>query len=158
MTTVKTPELKPAVIAISTEMQKGITIDAKAGSSVAKEDIYEKTLPEGLTLDIATKLSDHNANFVAAGAHAFGTLAVAAMSKAPKCEKLALEVPMAGKDSVTYNIDRFKDTVNHLGNGETVRKFGVVNASVEIRAGKNGGQLKNARAIIAQLGMEALKK
>lgn len=153
------PALKDEVLAMSAKLEKAWTVDKKTGAGTPGEtNVYEELMPEGVTPEIAKAVGDYNTTFIAAGAHAFGKLSVAAMKSNKALEQTTIEVPMAGKDSVAYTVDRKKEHVNHLGgNGDKVEKFGVVTTSYNVRAGKNGGQLKAARNLIGELAMEALK-
>ena len=158
MSIIKTPELKAEIETLSDKLLGGFTIDAKAGTAKASDDMYTSNLPEGLTADIVKNVGEFNTTFVAAGAHAFGKLAINAMKSNSELKKLEVDIPMVGKDNVSYTMERTKDIVNHLGGGETIHKFGVMTATLEMRAGKNSGQLKVARAVIGELAMAAFKK
>lgn len=157
-TTAKKLELKPEVQAMSDKLTEGFVIDVNAKTVTTKDGLYESTLPEGLTIDIVKNVQDHNSTFVAAGAHAFGKLAVDAMKANKGLDKLTVDITMCGKDSVSYTVDREQERINHLGGGETIHKFGVITTTLDVRAGKNGGQLKVARSLIGEMAMASLKK
>lgn len=155
---IKKPALHDDVLELSTRLAKGIKVDSKAATAVAAEDMYKDNLPTGVTMEVVKAVSDYNTTFVAAGAHAFGQVAVDAMKANKKMDRISVDIPMGVKDNVSYTVDRLKEIPNRFGNGETIVKHGVVTTSYEVRAGKNGGQLKAVRNLISELAAEALSK
>lgn len=155
---VKKVTLHDDVVALSTKLQSGIKVDAKAATVTVADDLYKNNLPTGVTMEAVKAVSDYNTTFVAAGAHAFGVAAVEAMKDNKKLDRLTTDIPMGVKDNVSYTVDRVKEVPNRFGNGETLIKHGVVTTSYEVRAGKNGGQLKAARTLIGELAASAIAK
>lgn len=159
MTETKKISLHDDVAALSTKISEGIKIDAKAATATAGESLYKDNLPEGLTMETVKSVSDYNTTFVAAGAHAFGEAAVAAMKGSKNLDRISVDIPMGVKDHVSYTVDRIKEVANRFGTGDaTIIKHGVVTTSYEVRAGKNSGQLKAARQLIGELAASALAK
>lgn len=157
------PEISEAVLEMAKAIEAELTLDNKTGIVAAGEGIYEKTLPENLTIDTVKAVSTHNANFVAAGSYAVGSMAVAAMAKHKNLERVSSEIKMAGKDVLNVAVERSKDFVNHLkrdekGEPEKSIRFGVVTTGYEVRAGKNAGELKKVRSAIADMAMAKLSK
>lgn len=150
--------LKDEVLELAKKIEKSIEIDKKSGVATTKGDVYNENLPEGITPEIVKDVSNFNTKFIAAGAYAFGKVAVDAMAHNKSLETSTLEISMGNRDSIGYNVDRKREYTNHLsGNGEKQVKLGVVTASFDVRAGKNGGQLKAARTLIGELASEKLK-
>jgi len=149
--------LKPEVHELSCKLKGGMKLDKSTGLGEATSSLYEDNLPESLTPEILKEVSDYNTTFIAAGAHAFGELAVEAMSGNKKLERATIDIPMAGKDSIGYSVERHRSYPNHLGNGEPTEKFGIVTSNYQVQAGHNAGQLKKARLIIGELALEQLK-
>jgi hypothetical protein len=151
-------KLKDEVLQMAEKIEKGLKLDNKTGIASSEDNLYESLLPEDLTIETVKAVSAHNSNFIAAGTYAFGNVAINAMAKHKDLEKASAEIKMAGRDVLNLNIDRSKNYTDHLhGSGETT-KYGVVTASYDVRAGKNSGELKKARAAIADLAMEKLGK
>lgn len=146
------------VASLSEKLVPSIVVDGKAATATAVETLYKDNLPEGLTMEAVKAVSDYNTTFIAAGAHAFGTVATAAAKSHKKMEKVSIDIPMGVKDNVSYTYDRMKVIPNRFGNGEDVTKYGVIQTTYEVKAGKNGAQLKAARAAINELAMAALAK
>ncbi len=158
MSEVKKPTLTDSVLELSKKLAAGLSIDKDTGAGTATADLYNTTLPEGLTKDIVKAVSEHNTNFVAAGAHAFGMMAVDAMAKNKKLENASVTIPMGHRDSVTHNLARSKTFINQMSeNKDEVTHYGKMTSTLEVRAGKNGGQLKAARALVAEAGLAKLK-
>lgn len=151
-------QLKEEVLQMATRIETGLKLDAKTGIASAEDNLYELLLPETLTLETVKAVGAHNSNFIAAGTYAFGNVAIKAMAKHKDLEKASAEIKMAGRDVLNLNIDRSKTYTDHLhGSGDTV-KYGVVSASYDVRAGKNSGELKKARTLVAELAMQKLAK
>lgn len=155
---IDTSKLKNEVIELANKLQADMSIDNDTGAGVENTDLYNKNLPETLTPEVVKEVSDYNTTFIAAGAYAFGQLSVSAMSDNKKLTETNIEIKMGDKDSVSYNVLRSKEFNNSLGGGEKVLKHGVVTASYDVRSGKNGGQLKQARSIIGEMAAAALAK
>jgi hypothetical protein len=154
----KSTTLHQEVAELSAKMVPGIKVDAKTATATAVETLYKDNLPEGVTMDTVKKLSDYNTSFVAAGAHAFGTVATEAAKGHKKLEKVSIDIPMGVKDNVSYTFDRVLVIPNRFGTGEDVTKYGNIKTTYEVRAGKAGAQLKAARAAINELAFAALAK
>jgi hypothetical protein len=133
-----------------------LSIDGKTGQGLATEDLFNSTLPEGLTPEIAKALDNHTTNFIAGGTLAFGELAVEAMKGNKKLEAAQIEIPMVGRNAMSVSVERQQEFVNHMSEDkEKVTKFGLVKTSVDIRGAKNAGELKKARSIISDLATAA---
>jgi len=150
--------LHQEVAALSEQLVKGITVDGKTATATAVETLYKDNLPEGLSMEAVKAVSDYNTTFVAAGTHAFGTVAIDAAKSHKKLEKVSIDIPMGVKDSLSLTFDRRQEIPNRFGNGETIVKYGVIKPTYEVKAGKNGAQLKAARSVINELAAAALAK
>lgn len=155
---IDTSKLKNEVIELAAKLQADMSIDNDTGTGVENADLYNKNLPETLTPEVVKEVSDYNTTFVAAGAYAFGQLSISAMSDNKKLTETNIEIKMGDKDSVSYNVLRSREFNNSLGGGEKVVKQGVITASYDVRSGKNGGQLKQARNLIGELASAAFAK
>lgn len=152
----KPSTMKEDVLALAETIKKGLSIDGKTGQGLASEDLFNSTLPEGLTPEIAKALDDHTTNFIAGGTLAFGQLAVQAMQENKKLETAQIEIPMIGRNAMAVNVERQQEFVNHLSeNKDKTVKFGLVKTTFELRGAKNAGELKKARGIIGDLATAA---
>lgn len=150
-TLVATKELKKVVAELSEKLQEGITVNKTTGAGTASGDLYATTLPEGLTPDIVSAVSEHNTNFVAASVHAFGIKAVEALGENRNINQATIDIAMGGKDSL--HITTVGET--QLGEGKD-SEFGTTRAVLSTHAGSNGLQLKTALKIVAEAASAAL--
>jgi len=152
--------LKDEVLQLAASIEKAITIDKKTGEgSVGENDVYHDNLPATLTREVVKEVSAYNTNFIAAGAYAFGKIAVDAMKGNKSLEKANIEFKMGDRDTVGFTVDRRKEHSNPAGaEGDVIEKFGVITPKYSTRADKtSAGQLKVARSLIGELAMEKLK-
>lgn len=155
--TTKLPELKDDIIALAEKIEAGISLDANTGLGTETSDLYKDNLPDDLNMEVVAKVTDYNTNFIAAGAYAFGKMSVDAMANNKELKETSAELSMGVRDSISYNVNREKEFVNHLAGGEKTTKFGNLTAAYDVRSGKSGGQLKAARTLIANMALEKLK-
>lgn len=154
----KTPRLNDEVMKLVPLIKNEIKVHKTGAAEVEHSDVYYTTLPDDLPAETVDRLSQHNTNFIAAGAFAFSELGIEAMKDNKSLDKTSVEIKMAGKDTVSYTLDRKREYTNSLGNGETVESYGVLTTSYNVRGAKNSsGQLKIARTLVSELAMAALK-
>jgi len=150
------------VLDMSKKIAESLTIDKKTGHGEAADGIYEANLPETLTVETVKAVTDYNTTFVAAGTHAFGTIAIEAMKSSKNLTEANVKIKMFDKDVLGVSIERSKDYNNALakeGQPKTVTKFGVVQTVYDVNAGGNkSGQLKLVRKEIAAMASEFLSK
>jgi len=149
--------LEKEVLELASKIEKDLVIDKKTGLVTENKSLYEENVPEGLTVEVIEKVADYNTKFIAAGAFAFGNIAINAMASNKSLDNATATFKMIDKDSVSYNLERHKVFNNHLGNGEAIDKYGVITTSYDVRGGKNAGQLKTARKLIAEIASSKLK-
>jgi hypothetical protein len=147
------------VVNLSAKIEAAIMIDTDAGIIKEKEPgkVYEQNLPDGLTLDLVEKINNYDTVFVAAGAHAYGNMAIKAMAENKGLKQVTGELKTIDKNKASYSVERSKEYVNHLQGGEKTTKYGVTTTSYEIKAGKNSGQLKTVKNELAELALKMLK-
>ncbi len=150
--------LKNETTELSKKIKDAVTVDVTAGeiTETTPGSIYEQTLPEGIDKKLVKAVNNHNATFVAASTLAVGELSVDAMKKEPALERVTGSIKMAN-DTVSLTVDRSKTYKDHFGENDEVVKYGVTRTNYEVRAGKNGGQLKAARVAINELAADLLK-
>lgn len=119
--------------------------------------IYEKNLPEGLSMDGAKKYHDYNCDFAAAGRLAFSEMSVEAMVSDKNLETVTGEIPMVGKDVFTFKIDRSRTYPDSINKGPDTVKYGVSTAGITMEATKNIGQMNVIKNHIYEMAKEKLK-
>lgn len=143
------------VLDLSKVLSKDITIaDGKA--TISKE-AYVSTLPEGITKEQVETIQKHNGVFYPAVTHAFGEKAIVAMKKDKALDQLTLETPLTGHDHFDITFSRTKTFPNPATPGESVVKYGVVNAQLVTQAARaNRGDMNTIRDILAEKALAAL--
>lgn len=149
--------LKEHVLSLANRIEEAMKIDAKTGIVTTGESIYEQTLPEDLTIEVANKVHKHDADFIAASTHAIGRIAVDAMKGNKKLETAETVIAMAGKNSLSLHVDRTRSYPNPQDKDAPIVKQGVVTVTYDVAADAKVGQLKIARNIISELAAAALK-
>ena len=145
------------VLALSKKIEEAVSLSDNVIKEKDAGKVYEENLPAGLTIDLVQKINEYDAEFVAAGAHAFGSIAINAMAENKNIKEITGELKTIDKNKASYSIERSKEYTNHLQGGEKTVKYGVVTTSYEIRAGKNSGQLKAVKNELAELALSKLK-
>ena len=149
--------INSTILNISEIIAGQLQCDANLGSINAAEDTFQKTLPEGLTMEMVNKVANHNTNFVAGATHAFGTAAMQLMKDNSKLDTVIGSMNMGGEDQLSLNYMRSKEM--HIpGKDEKITKYGVTTVSYEVKAGKNGGELKKVRTELNELALAAFGK
>jgi hypothetical protein len=133
------------------------TIDNATGVGAAPDDLYERTLPEDLTMETVTKVTDHNTTFIAAATDAAGKLAVKAMKENKDLQRATVPFNMGVRDQVTVSVDRKATYPNPQKPEEPIVKFGATTVKYDVRSSHNVGVLKSVRAEISKLAAESLK-
>ncbi len=152
------------VVTMAKTIKENMEFDTTSGIGSEKEGakLYEKCLPDDLSIETINKVTDHNANFIAAGSLAFGEMVVDHMKKDKKMDSASATIKMSGGNKVEYSVDRQKQYVNRIpgspNNGETINKYGVVTTHYTVKGGHNSGALKEARKTIEEYAAEALGK
>lgn len=144
---------------LSAKIIKMVEVDSKTGVSEVASDVWEKTLPEDLTKEQITAVKNHEANFIAAGADAVGTLALKAMKKNSELDTVTAVIGMHGRDTATYSVAREKSYPNIQDkDADPIVKQGVVQVNFRNSAGRNTGELKKVAQHIGEEAAKALKK
>lgn len=137
-------EVKQAVVELADKMRPFIGAVTE-GKVEVDGSMYEKTLPESLTMEVIKQVSDHNTNFVAAGTRIIRTAAIEAMANDKSLNEVSSTIKMGANDKLNINVERTKSYANHLQGGVETTKYAVTTVGYEVQSGKNGGQLKVVR-------------
>ena len=151
-------EVSETVLELSKKIEKHLAWDKEAHSINGDKDTFKTCIPDELNEKVIRAVNEFQTDFVAAGAHAFGNMAINHLKKDGNLSRIEGGIPMVGRDHVSYVMDREKTYENRLGNGETVQKFGVLSTVVEMRPGRNVGDYKQIRKELGELAAAALKK
>ncbi len=132
-------------------------MDKATGVGTSSDNIYEKTLPEDVTMEMVTKVTDHNTTFIAAATKVAGQLAIEAMKENKDLNRATIPFQMGVKDQVTISVDRQATFANPQKPEEPIVKYGATSVKYDVRSSHNVGTLKTVRAEISKLAAEALK-
>ena len=120
----------------------------------SKDSVFEETLPEGLTPEVAKKLNDHLTDFVAAGYVAFAQHSADVMASNKDIDETTGTLGTGALGDITYSFDRQK-TINPPKGEPFVQKLaGRVN--VRFKSGESGPLLKTAREEVRALAEKSL--
>lgn len=149
-------EIKANVVTLAEKLEKGMTL-GEGGNITVEKDLYEKTLPENLSLDMVKQVYGHTEDLIAAQTLATGRIGEEAMKKDKKLESVSSELPLDkfGKISVGY-LRSQEQTIRNLQNPseppKKVIKYGVTSQRVTTFGQKNKGQVKKVREELAERG------
>ena len=148
--------IKPEVQAVSDFVKHVLTID-DTGTTVTPADAYEKTLPEGMTMEPLLQHMNHRDNFIAGVAHAAGELGIDFMAKNPEVKSTSFEAQW-GSDvfsGVIHGQRTFPNPQNP--EGDKIVKYGSTRVGYTANGAQNKGQLKQVFNSLSALAEEALK-
>lgn len=149
---------------ISKLISVGLTTTGE-GVFTEKENskLFEKSLPEDITIKDVKKVNDHLENFVAGATHAFGEQAIKCMKADKKIDRTSTSIKLDGRSSVKIVMDRKREYENRLPNADgtvgsvkKVVKKGVTTVNIHKVADKNTGQLKLVRDEMNKLAWKSL--
>lgn len=147
-------EVKEEVRGIADFIKKQLK-HKSGGEMEVPEDVYEKTLPEGLDLKTVKKVQKHNSNFVAAAELANGEKGLDLMKKEKDIDRVHSRFKV-GADRVDTLIDRSREKPD--GDGGKTEQFGVSDTSFTVAAAGNKAALKQVRSSLAEQAKKALSK
>ena len=141
---------------LSDRLQKALSVN-KTGEVTVPENLFIDNRPESLTPENLKDAATYVGHFIPAFAHALGTVALPAITKHAAIETVRAAVPMMGKDVLEVKVHREKEFPNPSAGGEKIKKYGVVEAKIDIHEGDGSkGQLKIVRQEIAEAYKAAL--
>lgn len=113
-------------------------------SSKMDKSVYEKTLPDNLTMDTVLNVRHHDADFCAASAMAWGEVVLDAFENNTKLTEAHATFGIGGRDKVEHFIKKEKEYTNQFAEGGPKKevKYGSVSTNLSLSAGKNSGDLK----------------
>lgn len=140
--------IKYQVRELADTIAKEIKIDKATGVATVGEDLYTRTLPEGIDADVITKIQEHNTAFAAAGLLALGEAAIPVMKKNKELAGAELSVPTVGKDSFSFTFDRSRQVPD--GNGGTKESFGTSGVKFNMYGAGSRGEGKKVKAELSE--------
>ncbi len=140
-------DIKPAVLDMSKQIKVEIALDKATGVATVPADLYERLLPDGLTVGAIKIQQEHNSVFAAATLHALGQVAVPALHKNKDIDSVDLSVPTVGKDTFNASVQRSRQVPNRTPDGVsgTTTKFGSSSIEFNMYGTKSRGQIAKVK-------------
>lgn len=124
------------------------------GIVTISEDVFEKTLPEGLTMTAIKEMQDHRDLVIAGTGLALGELGTEALKGDKELKQLSVSYKM-NKDKINGIFYRTKDHAQPTGGMAT--KPGVLQMGYKAYGQAGGiGQLKKVKAHLSEMAKEVL--
>ena len=150
-------EVKESVKEMSDKIIHGLNYESEGAIFRADKDVFKSCIPDGLSEKVIKSVNDFQTDFVAAGALAFGKAAIDKLKEDKSLDAVHGEIPMQGRNSAEYSMQRSKTYNNQLGGGEQVEKFGVLKPFYNVKTGKNVGDLAIIKKQLNEMAAKALK-
>lgn len=147
-------EIKQEVLDLAAKLKAGITI-GKDGQATVEEGLYEKHLPEGVSMESLTTIQKHNSLFIAASAEAVGSQAIAAMKKNAELAQISVGIPIVGKDSLDITFQRERHIPSASGDEGTIVKYGSLQAKYNMYGTGSRGQLLKVKQDLSERATSA---
>lgn len=155
-------DVKQAVQDLAAKIKPMFTL-ADNGVVLPAADLYEKSLPEGITTDQIKAIQQHNTALVAATGLAVGELAIDAFKADKDLTRVSTEFAAVGDKISTAVIRSREYPAGGIPKEGEVRdpnakivKYGVIEAAYEVASNGNKGELKKVRTHIGALALAAL--
>lgn len=165
----KAYKISDEIIRIAEIVEKDLHLTGEKGSQKieAKEDTFEKTLPEGHTIEMYQAFGKHLDNFAAGSTRAIGNFATKQIAKGNGNDNdgivtLDATIGMWDKNALeaTYTKEITRTNVNPQNKDEkiTTTKHGEMRVAMKMNATANRGAFKAVRSEVSDLAAEAFAK
>lgn len=151
MSDVKQTEIKQEVLDLADQLRKSATIDETKHQVVFGEEVFEETLPGGMTTKEIRAVEYHKQHFALAQTLVTGELAAEYLAKNADVKEVTSSIALPVGKTTTV-ISRQVD-VRHPGTGEITTKYGF--SSTRITTKVPGSQNLAVRNRIAELAAKA---
>lgn len=164
----KTTELKPEVLAISEMAQGATTYNKETKNLEVAAELYEKSMPEGLTPETASLAFNHLANFTAGTAHGVGIVGVDTLKRHKSIDELTASIPLG--DAGSYDIVQKRERITFKPRSaedagkphkpeDEIKTYGAITSQLNIKAGNHKSALfKNSMTLVKEAAAAALSK
>lgn len=146
--------IKPELVAQGEAYRKDIKIDGKTGIATGLEAEFEKALEAGgVDKETVVKIQNITTNFVTAAGYALGKEGNVALKKNKDLESVSIEIPLVGKDKLSFDYLRSKEVSDGVrdAEGKMGRKtvYGALSASIKSYATGNRGEFSKVKNELA---------
>lgn len=161
-------KIRPEIERIASMVEADLFVgEDKVVGLVAKEgeaNVFERSLPENVTIEQCRAVGEHIDNFASAAGLAFGRFATEQVAKGVYSEKdgrqyLDVEIPLWDKNNlgISYTKEKVHVGKNPKNPDETITttKQGDMRIALNMNADANRGQLKHVKNAVNDLAAEA---
>lgn len=142
-------DIKAPVLELSAKIKS--QLKAEAGVISSPKDLFEATLPEGVTLDTVKAVDQAKTTFVAAYTNAVGETAHALMAGDKTLETVTAKADV-NKDVLSVAVLRTETRPDPQNPGQTKTAHGVVKPNFKAYAGRGDvGQLATVRKSVRNM-------
>lgn len=154
-------EVKPHIKDLAKTIKAGMKL-GDGGAITTEADLYERTLPEDLSMETVSKVYGHTTDVVAAMTLATGELGAEALKKNKKLDSVSSEMKIGKHADISVGYLRSKtSTVRNPADPsqppKDVTKYGVTDVRLRTYAQKNRGDLKVVRNFLSENAEKAAK-
>lgn len=128
-------KVSDGVKALALNLQSGLTFDGE-GIGILAADVFEKHLPEGLTMHTVKQVQDTLLDFSDAATLAVAESGIDHLKAHKDLSSVSLKVK-AGRDAISTSFERSRDMRNP-GTGAQFTKFGI--SSTKLVSGVGGNR------------------
>ncbi len=156
-------ELKPEVLRIAGVLKDELKLDTSTGefNQVGEDSLYEKCLPENLSIKTVKEVHGHDRAFTAAVAKVVGDASLQAFIDNKDLKETTAKVPTDGRSSLTIKVNRKKEYLDRISgnNGDdeapSVEKYCSISAKMKVSFGTDFNTVKSD---LLEKGKAALAK
>jgi len=142
-------DIKDSIRALADKLRADMTI-TETGAVETPTDLFEKTLPEGITMDQVKSMQDHQSELVTAAGLALGEMGMEAFKGDKRLDQVNVSIT-AGKDSIAGTFQRSKEVRAGINPDDgMMTKYGILSMKVSVNAHANKGSLKKVRTYLSE--------
>lgn len=148
--------VKPEVKELAASIQQDMEIDGN-GVIATNNDVYEKHLPESLTMETVNQVGAYNERFVAGFTLATGNMGQDVMKKDKNLSQVSAQTKLGKYGDVNTVYDRTRVGPKSIADRTEVTRYGQTTTRVRTFAGKNKGDLKKVREELSAVAESMFK-
>lgn len=161
----ETKPIKQEIKNLAAAIKADLTIDPKTGAGTLPKNMYERLLPEEVSVDMVEKVASANADIAAALGLAVGEASLPLMKKHKELERVTANLGATGRDRFEAVFDRtYEVPVSEVGaDGKRVMtgretRFGQLRVGFNSFGTRNAGQMALIKTSMQQQAMAMLTK
>ena len=138
-------------------IKEQLSLDEKKGVVTANKGTFEKTLPEGLSMDAVKSTMKAITDYGVASRVAFSEVALKGLKDNPDLERISGNIPVYKGVTYGHTMDRLKTGTKPGSTGETYEKHGDGRTVLKISAISNSREtMKSINSFFSEESAKAL--